>query len=226
MGLHAIGSVRQSMVRIELMVSLMGIVLLGWLVGGCTPGSAEVEEALATKATMEVIASTPKDTPRPVATATSKPTSVVEQGLQVFRTLLIIQANAEQLQEVARQALESQGVENLEASTVLMSLSASILSVDDLLLNVQPPEGTRLSWLAGSSVQQEMITVLQRWLKGEIDASQVVEVMDGLIEDISQEVNTVEGLLVDKLGYDYAGLEQERQAVFGVMKQMFRDRGE
>jgi len=214
------------MARIKLMVSLIGAVLLGWLVSGCTPASAEVEEALATKATMEVIASTPKDTPRPVATATSKPTSVVEQGLQVFRTLLIIQANAEQLQEVARQALESQGVENLEASTVLMSLSASILSVDDLLLNVQPPEGTRLSWLAGSSVQQEMITVLQRWLKGEIDASQVVEVMDGLIEDISQEVNTVEGLLVDKLGYDYAGLEQERQAVFGVMKQMFRDRGE
>ena len=225
-GLHAIDSVRQSMVRIKLMVSWIGVVLFGWLMLGCTPGSPELEEVLVTEATMEVITSTPGSIPRPVATATSKPTSVVEQGLQVFRTLLIIQANAEQLQVVARQTVERQGVENLEASSALMRLSASILGVDDLLLNVQPPEGTSLSWQVGNSVQQQMITVLQRWLKGEADASQVVETMDGIIEDISQEVSTVEAILVDELGYDRAGLEQERQGVLEVMQQMFGDRGE
>jgi hypothetical protein len=225
-GLYAIGSIRKSMVRIKFMISLISLGLLGWLVVGCTPGNPELEEAQVTKATTIMIPSTATGTSIPVVTATPQPTNVAEQGLQVFRTLLIIQANAEQLQEVARQAVENQEAEDLQASTFLIGLSTSILGVNDLLLNVQPPEGTRPSWQVGSSIQQEMITILQRWLEGEAEASQVVEMMDALIKEIDQEVSTVEGILVDELGYDQAALELERQAMLEVMQQMFGGRGE
>ena len=60
--------------------------------------------------------------------------------------MLITQVNAEQLREAAIQIDIGEGKENLQEDTILMSLSASIISVDDLFKNVQAPDKFYNQW--------------------------------------------------------------------------------
>lgn len=63
--------------------------------------------------------------------------------------------------------------------------------------------------------------VLSSWLKDEADAFQVVEALDPVIEDLRRNVGELEEALISEYGYDQVELDQERQALMEVMRQMF-----
>ena len=187
---------------------------------GCTQGIPDVEEVQVTAASTEVSIIEATDIPLSTASPAPLPAVVAGQALQVYRTMLITQVNAEQLLEAAIQIDVGEGGENLQESTVLMSLSASIISIDDLINNVQAPDLIHNPWQRANFAHQETKVVLGSWLRDEANASQVVEAIVPVIEDIRRDVGEVEETLVSEYSYDQAELDQERQALMEVLRQM------
>ena len=121
--------------------------------------------------------------------------------------MLTTQVNAEQLREAAIQIDIGEGKENLQEDTILMSLSASIISVDDLFKNVQALDKFYNQWQRANFAHQETKVVLSSWLRDEVNASEVVEAIAEVIEGIRRNVVEVEETLISEYGYDQAELD-------------------
>lgn len=134
--------------------------------------------------------------------------------------MLIIQANAEQLKEVDK-LVEAEAVEmRLIVSPMMMSLSVSIVSINDLFSNVHAPTSKSLLWKRAHFVHQGTEAVLESWLQGEMSASQAVGELTPVIEDIRQDVSEVEEALVSEFDFNRGELDQERLMVLEVMQRM------
>ena len=140
--------------------------------------------------------------------------------------MLTTQVNAEQLREAAIQIDIGEGKENLQEDTILMSLSASIISVDDLFKNVQALDKFYNQWQRANFAHQETKVVLGSWLRVEANASEVVEAMVLVIEGIRRIVVEVKETLISEYGYDQTELDQERQALMEDMRLMLNGDGE
>ena len=206
---------------IEILTYIVGLIVLVMVAAGCTQGKSGVEEGKVTATSTEVSVIEAADISQPTVSPTPLSTVVAGQALQVYKTMLITQVTAEQLREVAIQIDAGEGGENLQESTDLMSLSALIISVDDLIKNVQVPDLIYNPWQRANFAHQETKVVLGSWLKDEANAFQVVEAMDPVIEDLRKNVGELEEALISEYGYDQAELDQERQALMEVMRQRF-----
>ena len=197
---------------IKILTYITGLIILVMVAAGCTQGNSGVEEAQVTATSTEVSVIEVADISQPTVSPTPLSTVVAGQALQVYKTMLLTQVTAEQLREVAIQIDAGEGGENLQESTDLMSLSALIISVDDLIKNVQAPDLIYNPWQRANFAHQETKMVLSSWLKDEADAFQVVEAMDPVIEDLRRNVGELEEALISEYGYDQVELDQERQA--------------
>jgi hypothetical protein len=209
---------------IKFITHILGAMVLVLVITGCTQGASGEENDSVVAASMEVIITKVADTPQPTASPMPLPTVMAGQALQIYRTMLIIQANAEQIREVAILLDSGAGEANLKESPMMMSLSVSVVSVDDLIKNVQESNSISLPWQRAYFVHQESKEVLGSWMGGEAKASQVIEAMVPVIDDIRRDVIEVEETLVSEFGYDRSELDQERQAVLEVMRQMLGGR--
>ena len=206
---------------IKILTYITGLIILVMVAAGCTQGNSGVEEAQVTATSTEVSVIEAADISQPTVSPTPLSTVVAGQALQVYKTMLLTQVTAEQLREVAIQIDAGEGGENLQESTDLMSLSALIISVDDLIKNVQVPDLIYNPLQRANFAHQETKMVLSSWLKDEADAFQVVEAMDPVVEDLRRNVGELEEALISMYGYDQVELDQERQALMDVMHQMF-----
>jgi hypothetical protein len=210
----------------RVLIYLTGVVVIVLGMIGCTRGALvgeqdSVVETSTMVATIEIV-----DTSQPTASPTLLPTQVAGQALQVYRTMLIIQANSEQLQATAALVDTQEGELNLKESPMMMSLSVSIVSVDDLITNLQAPNNVLLPWQRALIVHQETKEILSSWLRDATVPSEVIGATMPVIGDIQRDVGEVETTLHSEYGYDRTELERERQAVLEIMRQMLGTGGE
>ena len=203
---------------------IIGAIILLSVVTGCIQGVTDKEEAPVSTIQTEISSTEVVESQQPAVSHTPIPTVIVGQSVQVYRTMLIIQANAEQLKE-ADKLVEAEAVEMRLIESPMMSQSVSIVSINDLISNIHAPTSISLPWKRAHFVHQGTEAVLESWLQGEMSASQAVGELTPVIEDIRQDVSEVEEALVSEYGYDRGEIDQERLMVLEVMQRM-RGEGE
>lgn len=204
----------------KLLVSLIGMIILGLMVTACTQGEQSGEDDFVTDIPTDVIIDEAPSTPVPASDPTPLPTVISGQALQAYRTMLIIQANTELLREAAIETAASGGEGNLQDSELLRALTLSVVSADELFVQVQAPDGANLLWQRAIFAHQEIKEVLGSWMQGEADALLVVDALAPVILDIQRDVHEMEELLVAEYGFERAALERERQTLVEVMLEM------
>jgi hypothetical protein len=187
------------------------------LVAGCspkaTPTATPIPPTPRPTATSTLLPP-PTGTPAPTATTTPVPAAVVEEMLDVYKVLTVIQLDGDLLYERAMEIASQDDVTPEEADehlTDMIVLATLIAGVDQVLQEVEPPSVLVSAWDDAKATHTELLDIMARWIDEEIDAAEAV--IEGLlvladIEDILADANTT---LIENFGFDQATLDTARE---------------
>ena len=81
---------------------IIGAIVVLSVITGCTQGVRDKDEAPVSTRQTEISITEVAESQQPAASHTPLSTVIAGQSLQVYRTMLVIQANAEQLKKTAK----------------------------------------------------------------------------------------------------------------------------
>jgi hypothetical protein len=153
--------------------------------------------------------------------ATPLPEALSEQIEQTYTTLVLIQANAELLNESATR-VQSGELDGLEGLGAVFAVAALIAAVDESIPQTMPPDPLRSAWNAATVVHQQTKDLAGRWLDKQVDSAQVVAEIEPLLTSIGEIVTEAEAVLGTEYGFDSDMLTREREDTIDSLPDVFQ----
>ncbi len=153
-------------------------------------------------------------------TPTPLPDELVNQILQTYRALVLIQVNAELLDETASRVQSGELVDS-EETDVILALAGLIQGVEEALPQITPPDVLIPAWQDAVGVHEETRGIVRRWRDQEISSLQVIDDMAPVVTEIGAVVRSVEAALASEYNLDLELLAEQRQEIIARVPEIF-----
>ncbi len=143
------------------------------------------------------------------------------QIIQGYQLLVLAQANAILLDETA-QRWESGLLGDVHLMSALIALNATMMTLDDVALDISTPALLAPELRDAMLLSAATNAVVERWLRGEIDAAGVKEEMVTILEGFEAVVLAAEQGLTSGYSFDQAHLSHIQSSTLEMlMHQLF-----
>lgn len=154
----------------------------------------------------------------PTATPTN-PTNM-EEVEQTYKALVMIQAVAEALNETASR-VHNRELEGFESLGAIIAVGAMAKGIEDIMPEISPPDYLASELRAARSLNNDVRTLLGRWMDQEIDSSEVLAELTPLLNEIDSTVADVEEKLAREAGLNTENLTETRREAMESVAQAF-----
>ena len=165
---------------------------------------------------------TPMNTPTPVATSTltPMPEEVKNSIRQNYMGLLMIQFEANLLNETATKVStgELQGFESFGALIVVAALFKAGSDNYPKIVQLAPLKD---SWAKMLTIHDQTRGILAQWINKEINSGNVIEQLKGYLSDLESTMQKVDGILSSQYGMRKSDLTKMRQDAMTSMKNIY-----
>lgn len=153
--------------------------------------------------------------------ATPLPEQLSEQIEQTYTILVLIEANAELLNESALRVQSGQ-LDGFEGLGAVFAVAALIAAVDESIPQTVPPDPLRSAWNGATVVHQQTKDLAGRWLDKQVDSAQVVAEIEPLLTSIGEILTQAEAALGTEYGFDSDMLTREREDTIDSLPDVFQ----
>jgi hypothetical protein len=171
---------------------------------------------------------TPTATPTPTATATATPVpsptplpeDLRDEILQSYGNIVLIQAEAEMLEELAIKVREGE-LEGFDSFASLLVLAAFMQAMDENLPVVEPIEPLADVWDDMLTVHARSKDLTARWFNEEIESTGVIEELERVLQEADETAARSEQMLIREYGLPEADLEEWRRDTVDELSGIF-----
>lgn len=186
------------------------------------PSDVPAATAEASQESEEAIepANEPATTSDPTPIATSINPTNMEEVEQTYKALVMIQAVAEALGETASRVQNGE-LEGFESLGAIIAVGAMAKGIEDIMPEITTPDYLASELRAARSLNNDVRTILGRWMDQEIDSSEVLAELDPLLDEIDSTVTDAEEKLAREAGLDTEKLTETRREAMESVAQAF-----
>lgn len=154
-----------------------------------------------------------------VTVTRTNPTNM-EEVEQTYKALVMIQAVAEALNETALRVQNGE-LEGFESLGAIIAVGAMAKGIEDIMPEISPPDYLASELRAARSLNNDVRTLLGRWMDQEIDSSEVLAELTPLLNEIDSTVTDAEEKLAREAGLNTENLTETRREAMESVAQAF-----
>lgn len=152
--------------------------------------------------------------PPPTATTDILHTQII----QAYQLVVLAQANAVLLVETAQRYVSGL-LEDAQLMSALIALNATMMTLDEVALEISTPAILAPEMRDAMLLSMASKTVVERWLRGELDAARVIVEMRSILESFDTVVLDAERGLSSGYSFDLALLRSIRNSTLDMLMQ-------
>lgn len=186
------------------------------------PSDVPAATAEASQESKEIVepANEPASASDPTPTVTSLNPTNMEEVEQTYKALVMIQAVAEALGETASRVQNGE-LEGFESLGAIIAVGAMAKGIEDIMPEIAAPDYLASELRAARSLNNDVRTILGRWMDQEIDSSEVLAELAPLLDEIDSTVTDAEEKLAREAGLDTEKLTETRREAMESVAQAF-----